>query len=389
MAGHAGQTARAEPAQQQTTHESAGPFIRRAQPGKRVMYDQTNVPFTQSAITAPLTGVTGYFARFRILVAATGGVNGTNTVTALADAPFSNFSQVLLKDAYGTPLISADGYTALYLIPMFSGGFGIGSANDITNLPSWTGVSTGASGTGNFNFRTAFPLEFTKGYGVISGGNANLLPTLTWTQAGSASVYGVAPGTLPVLEVKVAADFYWQPAAGDPSRTKSADAGAGALPPGYGSTRQWVQQSGNPPVTSAGNQMVTLPRLGGFIDVFILVARNASNARADIWGNFINWIVDGIPLIECDLQELEDDIWIQYRIARPLGVLVFTRRTSLSQEVLGLLDSLETVLATSPGTQVQIQCLPWATVSGGPFQIEVCAGQIVPSQALIQGLPEV
>ena len=74
--------------------------------------------------------------------------------------------------------------------------------------------------------------------------------------------------------------------------------------------------------------------------------------------------------------------------ARPLGTMWISRKTSLAQRDFGLLDTGEIFLSTNPGTQVEIAGYPWGTITTGPGQLNAVVGQIVPSGALVRGLPE-
>jgi hypothetical protein len=70
-------------------------------------------------------------------------------------------------------------------------------------------------------------------------------------------------------------------------------------------------------------------------------------------------------------------------------VLAFSRKNGLSQESMGLFDTGETYLSTNPGTQLEFACAPWGGVGSAPATLNALCGQVVPSGALIQGLPEV
>ena len=380
-------------AQPQTTIEPpGGPFIRYSQQGRRPMYQVTAQAFG-SIITQPLVSAPGYFRDFRFRAASTGGANNlTATLTYNADAPFSSFTLVQLRDAFGTPLFTGDGFSILNLVAMFSGGYGLGYTSNVANMPSWTsGGTAGSSFTTtlytSWAFSTALPLEFARGYGVISGANASLLPTLLLQ---TALPYTGTFGTNPVLEVDFDADFYWLPE------------GIQIAPPGLGSTRQWVVQQANPTVAANSTTTTVLPRLGGFIDTLILVLRDnsATTARQDAWPSRLRLYFDGVPIVDTRLDELYDDIMNQFQLesttgtvgqggGRPTGVVAFTRKASLSQMTLGLLDTYETAISTNPGTLVQVEGSPWGSGGTSPYTLTAVAGQVVPSGTLIQGLPEV
>jgi hypothetical protein len=390
--------------QPQTTNEQAGgPFVRYAQPGRRTQYSTSGVAFG-GLVNQPLVAAPGYTRGYRVFVQGTGGT--ATTATAGADSPGNVASLVQLKDAFGTPLIVAPGFEALQLLQFFGGQFGLDSCIDVRNLPTFAGV---ASATGNFTLSTYLPLEFAKAYGVISSANASLLPTLQFNVNTSAAFYGTSvPATLPTMQFIVDQDFYWLPD------------GVSVEPPGIGTTEQWVYQPANPTIGSASTLNVQLPRLGGYISVVIAELRDSAGARATTtaqntgWptsGNRVRFIVDGVPLIDSLFTSLQDDMAIQYGYGATItggsggaggtgagtaiihndftGVLAITRKNGLSQQSLGLFDTGETYLSTNPGTQIEFACAPWGGIGSAPMTLNAMCGQVVPSGAMIQGLPEV
>lgn len=358
--------------QPQTTIEPAGgPFIRHSQPGRRQQYDMNGLAFG-GTVTQPLVSTPGYIRGYRYTFTASGGA-GTS-VAGNADAPYDVASLVTVKDAFGNPLLVAPGYAAFYLMPKYSGQFGLGSTRDIANLQSFSAI---AAGSGNFSFSTYLPLEFVKGYGVISGANASLLPNITINLAPASAVYSTAPTTNPSLEVRADADFYWLPE------------GVSVEPPGLGTTCQWVYQQCNPTIGANSTTTVQLPRLGGYLSELIFVLRDSTGARVDAWPSQFRLLVDGVPLIDSSLNEIYDDMQITYEnTSRPTGVIAISRKTSLSQVSHGLLDTGEVFLSTNPGTLIEIQGAPWGSGGTGPYTLSCLVGQVVPSGTLIQGLPE-
>ena len=373
-----------------TTVEAAGgPFIRHSQPGRAPQYVVSGSAFG-SIITQPLVARPGYFRNLRVTHTLVTG--GTLTgATLQADAPYNLNNLIQLKDAFGTPLITADGYTVSNLLSLYSGGFGINNGTNVpSNLPSWSTVST-TTGAGQFSY--ALPLEFAKGYGVLSAANASLLPTLQFNLGSFAGVFGSATGTQPTITTTVDSDFYWLPE------------GVSVEPPGLGTTRQWIQQQLNPTVPSAASARLQLPRLGGYLDTLIFTIRDSTGARVDAWPSRLQLYVDGVPLIDSTAAttvggttgyggEIFDDMAIsfgtgtQLSSTRPTGVLAISRKTSLAQNSLGLLDSGEAYLSTNPGTLVELNGAPWGTITNAPGTITAVIGQVVPTGAVIQGLPE-
>lgn len=356
------------------------------------MYLNTGTAFG-GVVNNPMVASPGYNRSYRLKLQATTN-SGTGGVIAAGaggqDAPYSLVQLVQTKDAFGTPLHTGPGYEILNLVPMFGGEFGTDETQGVQNLPSWTGV-TAASGA--FTFASNLPFEFAKGYGVISGANASLLPTLQFNLATASTLFSTSPSALPTLNFQVDADFYWLPE------------GVAVEPPGIGTTCQWIYQPCNPTIPSNGSLIVQLPRLGGYLTCIILELRDSTGARVDAWPARPRLYVDGVPLIDTDFNTLVDDMAIGSMIGggtagtqtaantpqtpRPSGVICFTRKTGLAQRHFGLFDTGEEFLSTNPGTQIEISGMPWGTITNSPATLNAIVGQVVPSGALIQGLPEV
>ena len=392
--------------QPQTSVESpGGPFIRHAQPGRAPQYTISGSAMG-SIITQPLVARPGYFRSLRVthtLVATGSAVTGATGIAA--DSPYNLNSLIQLKDAFGTPLITCDGFTTSNIIQMVSGGFGV---QNFTNCPSelasyitptYTSLTSG-NPQGQFSY--ALPFEFAKGYGVISAANASLLPTLQFNLNSGASLFaGTATANFPTVNTTVDSDFYWLPE------------GVAVEPPGLGTTRQFVQQQLNPTVPSSASARLQLPRLGGYLDSLTFIMRDSTGARIDAWPNRIQLYVDGVPLLDSTASittgtstgytgEIFDDMCIAYGLqagttagagavsaSRPTGVLSISRKTSLAQTSLGLLDTGETFLSTNPGTLVELNGAPWGAITNSPATITAVVGQVVPTGAIVQGLPEV
>ena len=389
--------AQAPPAQQvgrpqpQTTKEaSGGPFIRYTQEGNLPQYVSSGNAFG-GMVQQPLVARPGYYRDFRLWFYGSGG-SGTVTVAAQTDAPYNVASLIQFKDPFGTLIFSLPSYEA-WLVHQFSGGAGcgLGARAQAANLPSFSAIAAGASSSGNFAWALTLPLEFAKGIGTAPGANAALQPTLQIQLNTSAAFYSTAPGTLPTIQVDCESDFYWLPEGSD------------IAPPALGTSRQWILQQANPTVTSGGNQRVAFPRLGGYLDTLIIEARDSSNARSNIWpgyssgslslGSATNRLVlyiDGVPINDSPMWKALDDAYIAFQgITLPTGVYVYTRKTSLSQEYNGLLDTGESTISSNPGTLFELQGQSWGTFSSGPAIVNVIIGQIVPRGRMVQGLPEV
>jgi hypothetical protein len=384
-------TAGGRPQPQTTGETGGGPFIRHAPPGRRPVYQSAatfGLFFGPQIVAAP-----GWYRGYRINITSTtgGGTGGVIAATAGGvDAPASIVTLMQLKDAWGTNLFTGPGYEMLELVQLISGQFGLEETRSIRGLPSWTGI-TAASGA--FSFSTYFPFEFTTGYGVIAGANAALLPVLQMPIATVATLFSTPPTVSPTLTVTNDADFYWLP-------------NAPTDPPGLGTTCQYVYQPCNPTIPTGGSLRVQLPRLGGYLTMLTLDLRDSTGLRIDSYPARPGLFVDSVELVNSRLDTITDDMGIMAGIgsfanngsqtapgtvgvARPTGIIAFSRKTSLAQRDFGLLDTGEKFLSTNPGTQIEVNGVPWGVIANTPATLNAVIGQIVPSGPLVQGLPEV
>ena len=222
--------------------------------------------------------------------------------------------------------------------------------------------------------------------------NSALLPSVQFTMNTISALFGTITTPPTTAEIVLDADFYWLP-------------DVPADPPGIGTTCQWIYQPCNPPIPSVASQRVQLPRLGGYLTVLGLDLRDSTNRRIDGWASRPGVFIDGVEQINTRLTTWYDDIAIAMGLGgltnatqtaagtayspRPTGLLAINRKTSLAQADLGLLDTGEKFLSTNPGTQVELNGAPWATITNTPATLNAIIGQVVPSGPLVQGLPEV
>jgi hypothetical protein len=434
-------TVAGRPQPQTTAEPMGGPFVRHAPDGRRAMYVAAGAAAGTAVgqfVANPMVSSPGWNKGYRVLTSV--GLSSTTAITAVAatpDAPFSFHQLVQMKDAFGTQLLTGPGYDISYLVPYYSGQFGTDFMRNPINSPQFQPFLTASSAnTGAFAFPTYLPFEFAKGYGVISGANAALLPVLQINLSPIASVLTAtfvtsAPGST----VTVDSDFYWLP-------------NVPTDPPGIGTTCQWIYQPCNPTIPTGASTLVQLPRLGGYLTGLILDLRNGNGNRmsegATGGAGFVTgtsgldtglgWparpkiLVDGVPLIDSLIGTIFEDMAINSGIGaqvgntpfsataattanvnplmqgtaagyaaptgtipnpRPLGTMWLSRKTSLAQRDFGLLETGEIFLSTNPGTQIEVAGYPWGTVTTGPMTLNAVVGQVVPSGALIQGLPEV
>jgi hypothetical protein len=366
--------------QPQTPQGSAGgPWIRYARTATRVGF--TAVPtFGGGPITNPLPSAPGYARRLVVLTAGTGGTS-TAAVVAGGDAPYNLFNPIQFKDPWGTPIITGDGYSILNLANKYSGQVGILQAADRSSLPSWSAIQTASgAGAGDFTFNSSIPVEGTKGYGVISIGNASVMPTLLMQPVPSSTFYGTAPGTLPTLSSNIDWEYYDV----DPSNP--------VAPPGNGTTFQMVVVQGNQTIGLSSNTRVQVPRTGGYLTVPIFILRDSGNGNVRIDGysstGRVRLYVDGVPRFDDTFLELQDRMYEEFQTARPTGVIAYNFKDSLARLNLGLLDTLETAMQTNPGTLVELEMTPWGSSGTGPYILNCLQIQVVPAGTIAQGLVE-
>ena len=379
-------------------------------------------------MSRPTVSMPGYCKGYKLAVTTTTAGTGNASATTLsADAPWNLFSLVQMKDAFGTQLIVGPGYEMLFLVPLYSGQFGTDLMRSPASSPQYQTINTTVSGSIYVGFSTYLSFEFAKAYGVISGANAALLPVFQANLAAASALWTAnAPGTNPTLQETLDSDFYWLPS-------------APTDPPGLGTTCQWIYQQATPQISatssSSSSQLVQLPRLGGYLTALILELRDSAGNRmtADYayastgqgvaylgttagqgWPARPKILVDGVPLIDTTWAGWQEDLAVSMQIgctsnpttsaasgtnsgttatARPLGTIALNRKTSLSQKDHGLLDTGEIFLSTNPGTQIEVAGYPWgynnSTSSPTSMTLNAIVGQVVPTGALVQGLPEV
>lgn len=418
---------RASRPQPQTTGEpNAGPvFERHSRKSARPGYSQS-AQALGATIDQPLSAAPGYLRYLDLLISATGNNTGTAAVaytgatdfgaggtlpsgtaittgvtSTIQGSPAAVVNFVQVKDAYGTPVFSGNGYEMLYLVPMFSGQVGVLGAADLNRWPtravSLGGLGTGTSSanTGSFFYHTRIPFEIVPGYGCLAIGNSSLQPALHLQLASSGQIYATAPATAPTMRIDVD-ENYW-----------AAPIDTSIEPPGLGTTLQWTQLTANPTVGSGVSQRIQFPRTGGFLTTLILVARGSAGARDDtVWpargsNNRIRLYLDGVPVLDESIDERIDKMYEEFGglvtssvetnpptaalVHRPAGVLAYSFKASLSQANLGHLDNLDNALSTTPGTLIEIECTPWGNSATATNTITAVVGQIVPRGAIVQG----
>ncbi len=360
-----------------TPPKGTGPFIRYARTALRPGFTRSGDAFG-AVVTNPLPAAPGYLKGLWLTVTAVAGT--ATTTTAAADAPYSVIQFIQFKDPWGTPIVTLDGWALAQIVNPYSGQAGLLGAALPQNLPSFSAVS---ATTGAFQFKVYVPIEGTRGLGVISTGNASVLPTLfiQYAQAVPTVYSAQSGGTAPTLSLTVDMEYYDV----DPTNP--------VQPPQNGTTLQWSVAQGDTPIGQNSSTRIKLPHLGGYLTTLAILLRDASatNARTDAYlaTGRIRLYIDGIPQRDMSFVELVDEMFIvSGGVTRQTGLIVFSFKRSLSQLNLGLLDTLEEALQATPGTQLELEMTPWGSGGTSPYTANIYYGQFVPAGDLQQGLIE-
>lgn len=250
---------------------------------------QVNVPFTAAAHEhvelaaldiGPVLGAAqvqrapievpayGFMANLCLEVTLSGGSLGAGVLGA--DFPFNVLQNVQLLDTNGAPIFGPlDGYS-LYVINKYGG----------YSYRQDPRLAVGYDGTINGKFFLRVPVQITRhnAYGSLANQNAansyKLQYTFnTATGVAATAPFSTAPTTAPAVTVRAHLEAWSQPAgtdlAGRPQQTQ---------PVGHGTTQFWT---GFTKAVAAGQNNTLFSRVGNAVRGWIIIARNASQVRAD------------------------------------------------------------------------------------------------------------
>lgn len=353
--------------------ENAPSFVRESRKANLLAFTAPGLAFG-ALVTKTLKPTPGYLRGLWFVFTGSGGVNGTNTVTSANDAPYNIVQSVQLRDAFGSVCYQADGF-GMFLIQMYSGQVGAMGYQDPTTDAFYSAVSTGAAGTGNFQFALYLPLEFDEdtGYCALAAMNTAAQMALTMQLATSAVFYGTtAPGTLPALEVDLYEEFWPIPTA-DPSLG----------PPDDGSSHQWTMSQGQNLIGSASNTSVPLPDVGTYISTLIILMRGSTGIRTDQpYSSDLELWVDGVPVRQEHSNLTFSRMKRLFGVTRPTGAAVYTFRDSVGKTV--NIDDMQLLLPTTPGTLLELKSGAWGTISNTPATAFTYTGKLYP----VNNVPE-
>lgn len=347
-------------------------FVRESRKCNQLAFSSPSNAFGAN-IARTLKPTPGYLRGLWLVATGSGGVNGTNTVTAAADAPYNLYQTIQLRDAFGTVVYQSDGFGA-YLIHLYSGQVGAVGLQNPTSDSFYSAINVSATGTGNFTFALYIPLEFDPdtAYCSLPSMNTAAQMQLTLSLCTSGTFYTTAPGTLPTVQIDLYEE-YWAVPLSNP----------GLAPPDDGSSHQWTQSQGQNTISSGSNTRVPLPDVGTYISTLILCFRNSLNARTDTaFGSDLELWVDGVPVRIEHSNSLFSRMFRQFGITRPTGAAVYSFRDSVGWTV--DIDDMELLLPTTPGTLLEVFSGGWGTITSGPATVQTYTGKLYP----VSNVPE-
>lgn len=349
----------------------------------------TNVPFTRlsrqmqilgpaqagqayGALWTPILKPVGGYMRYLDLTIVASGSTRTGGAVGTSDWPHSVIQNLFLRDPFGQPIIQCDGYS-LYLINVYGGQAGmLGFGNNPATMPSYS--TTVASGNYTASYDIPFEMD-SSGYCSLPSMNASSQPQLQIQLNTEAASFtnGTVPTTGVAATFALSADEpFWGAPVDHPE----------VAPPDVGSSGQWSVARAQSTVSSAAFQRIVLPRVGTWVHTLILVLRDSTGARIDQWPttDLTLW-VDGVPILFESFNERVDNMYRQFGVTRPTGVICYTFRNSV-QHAVSSADTYDCLLPTTPATLLEVAGT-FGTISNAPATIQVITGELFP----VGGIP--
>lgn len=339
------------------------PFARLSRKGQILGPAQSGQAFG-SLWTPIMKPVGGYLRGLNFYVQAVPPGTPATAAAAAADGPWNVIQNLYFRDPFGQPIIQLDGYS-LYLVNLYGGQVGaLNIGNNPATLPSYSAVNTT---TGAFNIRLYVPLELdSSGYCSLPSMNAASQPQLQVQLNPTATVYTTLTGNAPTLTTTLDEPF-WMAPVDNPA----------AAPADVGSSAQWSATKAAAGVGSAQFQRVQLSRVGTYIHTLVLVLRDSTGARIDAWptGDLSLWF-DGVPILFESFNERIDQMYSQFGVTRPTGVIVYTFRDSI-QSFVSNGDTYDLLAPTTPATLLEVAGT-FGTITNAPATIQCVTGEVFP-----------
>lgn len=342
----------------------ANPFVRASTQTVEGAFHDKSTQMTGSAIQVQDVDVPSFgFIRSVILKVTLSGGSGSGTpAVADEDAPFNVLQDITLKDVNGRPLVGPLSGFDLYLADKW-GGYTF--ADDQKLGPLYSAVD----GDGDTTFFVRVPVEVSErdGLGALPNQNSSATYKVSYTVAGSGTVYSTPPApTLPSVRVQAYCEF-WSPVEpadpfGKPNVTQ---------PPAVGTTQHWTKST---PDIGGGDRRVRMTRVGNMIRTLIFVLRTAAGARTtDDFPDDFRVELDQRNLFVQSRDVLRQQMWERSGHATlDTGVLVLTWAADLDGKI-GF-EMRDQWLATTEATRLELV----GSFGGSASSLQVLTNDIAP-----------
>lgn len=340
---------------QPSTAAGAAPFSRLSRQGQILGPMESGLNYGD--LWTPTLKPVGGYLRYLNLRVASQGQSSSGAPVLTQDAPFNIIQNFFLRDAFGQPIIQADGFS-LDEILFYGGQRGmLGFGNDVGSRPSFIPPST-AIGPNNWEFTLPIPLEMdSSGYCSLASMNAASQPQVQMQLNPAGMVFATPPTTPGSITCSLNEPF-WMAPVDNPS----------IAPPDVGSSAQWSVTRAQSSIAPNAFQRIVLPRVGTFIHTLILNLRDTGsspvNQRVEGWPAFdLSLWVDGVPITFEFLSERRDIMYGQFGAytynpispvagKAPYGVVVYSYRDSV-QSAVSTADTYDLLLPTTPATLLE------------------------------------
>jgi len=242
------------------------PFVRAAHKLRQPAFNFTSAVLGAAVQNfGPFDVPSGGFLRSIILaIQCSGGVAGGGVLAA--DAPWNLLNSVEISDVNGQALVygNLSGYD-LYLANRF-GSYLYGGIPDYAPDADLTGVANP-----DIFLRIPVEIDHTDGYGSLPNLNAAEPYRVRLGINTVGNVYGVAPATAPVCNVRAWSEDWSLPSAADGNGTAQA-----VKPPNMNTTQYWSKTI--VPLVAGAND-IRLTRMGNLLRNVVLIFRTAAGVR--------------------------------------------------------------------------------------------------------------
>jgi hypothetical protein len=108
-----------------------------------------------------------------------------------------------------------------------------------------------------------------------------------------------------------------------------------------------------------------------------MVLRDSTGFRVDAWpsSDLALWF-DGVPILFETFNERIDQMYTQFGVTRPTGIIVYTFRDSI-QSFVSNGDTYDLLAPTTPATLLEVSGT-FGTISNAPAGIQAVTGEVFP-----------